>query len=72
MQGWEYCVVSQAPSGPLVIDVTYYTPEGARQVQHRTKRYDEGVNQLWPQVLANLGRAGWELVSVDAGAFYCL
>ena len=65
MQRWEYCLLAQVPSGPLVITITYYTPEGAKVVQRRTKSYDEGSNILWPQVIAELGRDGWELVAVS-------
>ncbi len=70
MQRWEYCLLAQVPSGPLVITITYYTPEGAKVVQRRTKSYDEGMNILWPQVIAELGRDGWELVTVDMGAWH--
>jgi hypothetical protein len=70
MQQWEYCLVSHVPSGPMVVNVTYYTSEGARQETHRAKDYEDGTQMLWPQVIANLGRAGWELVSVDSGALY--
>jgi hypothetical protein len=67
---WEYCVAAQVPSGPLLINVTTYTPEGARTEQHRTRSYDDGQNRLWPQVIAALGRDGWELVTVEAGAWH--
>jgi hypothetical protein len=70
MTAWEYCVAAQVPSGPLMINVVFYTPDGARTETHRTKDYDEGVNKLWPSVIAKLGRDGWELVSVEAGAWY--
>lgn len=70
MAAWEYCIASYVPSGPLVINVTYYTPDGAHTDTYRTKDYDEGMKKLWPSVIANLGRDGWELVSVDAGALY--
>ena len=68
--GWEYCVVSQVPSGPLVVNVVYYTPDGARTETHHAKSYDEGMNKLWPSVIAELGRDGWELVTVETGALY--
>jgi hypothetical protein len=70
MPQWEYCMATQVPSGPLIVTVTYYQPDGAKAVQHRAKSYDEGYNVLWPQVIANLGRDGWELVTVDAGAWH--
>ncbi len=70
MDRWEYCIVAHAPSGPLLINVTYCTPQGAQLVQHRADSYEDGVNRLWPQVLAEIGRAGWELAAVDAGALY--
>ena len=70
MSAWEYCVASYVPSGPLMVNVVYYTPEGARTESHRTKDYDEGMSKLWPSVIANLGRDGWELVSIDNGALY--
>lgn len=70
MTGWEYCVVAQAPSGPLLINVTFYTSEGAHVVQHRAGSYEEGTKLLWPKTIAELGRDGWELVNVDAGALY--
>ncbi|MEO8612466.1 MAG: hypothetical protein ABI690_31510 [Chloroflexota bacterium] len=70
MQGWEYCLASQVPSGPLLINVVFYTPDGAKTVTYHAKSYDEGMNKLWPSVIANLGRDGWELVSVETGALY--
>ncbi len=70
MQLWEYCLVTQVPSGPLVVNVMYYTPQGARQETFRAKGYEEGTNILWPGLIAGLGRDGWELVTVDAGALY--
>ena len=70
MQQWEYCVVAQVASGPLVITIIYYQPDGAKTVQHRSKSYEDGLNTLWPQLIANLGREGWELVTVDAGAWH--
>jgi hypothetical protein len=54
----------------MIINLTYYTPEGAKSVQHRADSYDEGMSQVWPQVFANLGREGWELVGIETGAFY--
>lgn len=70
MLRWEYCVVSHVPSGPVIVTVAYYTLEGARVVQHRAKSYDDSTATLWPGVIASLGREGWELVAVDAGALY--
>lgn len=70
MQGWEYCLVSQVPSGPLIVNVVYYTPDGANTVTHRAETYEEGIKKLWPSVIANLGREGWELVTVETGALY--
>jgi hypothetical protein len=70
MEKWEYCLVTHVPSGPVVVTVTYYTPDGARQETHRAKSYDEAMTRLWPSVIAALGRESWELVTVDAGALY--
>jgi hypothetical protein len=70
VQQWEYCVVAPVPSGPLVITITYYQPDGAQVVQHRTKSYDEGMNVLWPKIIAELGLDGWELVTLEAGAWH--
>ena len=67
---WEYCLVSQVPSGPLIVNVVYYTPDGANTVTHRAETYEEGIKKLWPSVIANLGREGWELVTVETGALY--
>jgi hypothetical protein len=67
---WEYCLVSHVPSGPVIVNVVYYTPDGARTEKHHAQSYDEGVNKLWPSIIANLGREGWELVTVDTGALY--
>ena len=68
--GWEYCVVAPAPSGPLLITVSFYGPQGGQVVQHRTKSYEDGVERLWPSVIAQLGQEGWELVMVEAGAWH--
>jgi hypothetical protein len=70
MQSWEYCLVSHVPSGPLIVNVVYYTPDGARTETFHAKGYDEGMSKLWPSVIANLGREGWELVTVETGAMY--
>lgn len=70
MSGWEYCLLTHVPSGPLIVNITYYTLEGARTKQQRAKSYEEGMNQLWPKMIAELGHEGWELVTVDAGALY--
>ncbi|MBI5667125.1 MAG: hypothetical protein HZC41_03885 [Chloroflexi bacterium] len=67
---WEYCVLVQAPSGPLHITLTVFTPEGAQVTQHRAESYDEGINHVWPKLIAELGRAGWELVAIDTGAWH--
>ena len=67
---WEYCLVAQVPSGPLIVNVIYYTSDGALTITHHADSYEEGVNKLWPSVIANLGREGWELVSVETGALY--
>lgn len=67
---WEYCVVADALSGPLLITVTIYHTDGAQVTRHRAKSYDEGVRQLWPSIIAALGREGWELVAVENGAWY--
>ncbi|MBZ0287071.1 MAG: hypothetical protein K8I30_05610, partial [Anaerolineae bacterium] len=56
--------------GPLIVNVTYYTPDGARTETHRAESYDEGLNKLWPSIIAELGREGWELVTVETGALY--
>jgi hypothetical protein len=67
---WEYCVVTDVLSGPLLITVTRYTRDGAQVTKHRAQSYDEGVTQLWPSIIAGLGREGWELVTVESGAWY--
>ncbi|MBL8161486.1 MAG: hypothetical protein JNJ61_05820 [Anaerolineae bacterium] len=38
--------------------------------KHRADSYEEGVRQLWPSIIAGMGRDGWELVTVEAGAWY--
>lgn len=70
MTQWEYCILAQAPSGPLLITLTYYTPQGGKSTQHRAESYEDGLNRLWPQLVAQLGRDGWELVAIDTGAWY--
>lgn len=70
MLRWEYCVVAPAPSGPQIITITCYTPSGAQVDQRRADEYDEAVRVLWPQVIAQLGRAGWELVAVEQDAWH--
>ncbi len=67
---WEYCVVADVLSGPLQITVTLYQPDGAQVTKHRADSYEEGVRQLWPSIIAGMGRDGWELVTVEAGAWY--
>ncbi|NWG18597.1 MAG: hypothetical protein HXY41_18400 [Chloroflexi bacterium] len=70
MPKWEYCTAAQAPSGPLLITVTYYTMQGAAVVQHRAASYEEGSGRLWPKLIAEMGREGWELAAIDAGAWH--
>jgi hypothetical protein len=65
---WEYCVVSEVPTG-MVVFVNFYYADGAKRVEHRTRNYTE-LTAIKPRVIAELGLAGWELVSVDMGAFY--
>lgn len=67
---WEYCVAAPAPSGPLLVTITRYTLDGAQVDQRRVDGYDDAVRLLWPQVIAELGRAGWELVAVELGAWH--
>jgi hypothetical protein len=67
---WEYCVVAPTPSGPMVVTVTFYLPEGARFETHKAETYDDAISRLWPSVIAGLGRAGWELVAVDQGTWH--
>jgi hypothetical protein len=70
MTRWEYCTLAQAPSGPLLITLTVHTPDGGKITQRRADSYEEGINRLWPQLVAELGRDGWELVAIDAGAWH--
>ncbi len=70
MTRWEYCILAQAPSGPLLITLTRFTPDGAQTTQHRAESYEDGVYHLWPTIIAGLGRDGWELVAIDAGAWH--
>lgn len=67
---WEYCTATPTPSGPMVVTVTIYRPEGAHFETHRAETYDDAITRLWPSVIANLGRQGWELVSVMDGTWH--
>lgn len=69
MPKWEYCTAAQSPGGPLLVTITYYTAEGAAAVLHRAASCEEGSRQLWPKLIAGLGREGWELAAIDAGAW---
>jgi hypothetical protein len=66
--GWEYCLVSEVPTG-MVVYVTYFYVDGIKRTEHRTRDYTE-LTALKPRIIAELGLAGWELVSVDMGALY--
>lgn len=67
---WEYCTLAPAPSGPLLITLTRYTPDGAQSTQYRAESYEDGVYHLWPKLIAELGHGGWELVTIEAGAWH--
>lgn len=69
-QAWEYCIVSTPPPGPVEVYVSYYTTEGLRRQVIKATSYMDGVNRVWPQIIAQLGLDGWELVHIDqAGAY---
>lgn len=70
MTRWEYCLLVQAPSGPLFITLTRFTRDGAQTTQYRAASYDDGQNHLWPKLIAELGRDGWELAAIDAGTWH--
>jgi len=40
---WEYCTAAPTPSGPMVITVTIYRPEGAHFETHRAETYDDAI-----------------------------
>jgi hypothetical protein len=44
--------------------------QGAAVVQHRAASYEEGSGQIWPKLIAEMGREGWELAAIDAGAWH--
>lgn len=67
---WEYCIVAPSPGGPQLITVTTYTAAGAETIQHRDESYTKATTLLWPSVIANLGLEGWELVTVEMGAWH--
>lgn len=70
MPQWEYCIVAPAPPGPVVVYVTFFRPDGAERHVHTAKTYEDGTMRLWPQIIAELGLAGWELVGVYMEALY--
>ena len=70
MQRWEYCLAVPAPPGPVQVTVTFYSPAGAEKRVYRAEDYSDGSERLWPQVIAELGRDGWELVTVYQEGFY--
>lgn len=70
-QPWEYCVVSTPPPGPVQVYVTYFKTDGMERHIHTATDYNDGTARLWPQIIAQMGLAGWELVFVDqAGSYY--
>ena len=68
---WEYCILSTPPPGPVQVYISYMRPEGMRREVHDARSYQDGVERLWPSIVAQMGLAGWELVFVDqSGAYY--
>ncbi|HVC34178.1 MAG TPA: hypothetical protein VNL16_11770 [Chloroflexota bacterium] len=74
MESWEYCEVELAAEGHLLgakkwsAQVVHYAPNGSHRVEKLGTdfRYDQDHPELardaMGQVLAQLGRQGWELV----------
>jgi len=70
-QAWEFCIVSTPPPGPVEVYVSYMRLTGMEQHIHKAKSWDDGTYRLLPEILAKLGREGWQIAHVDqAGAYY--
>lgn len=67
---WEYCIVSTPPPGPVEVYITYYTPEGTERERHIAKNFNDGMYRLFPQIIAQLGLQGWELVAIQTDGTY--
>ena len=70
MQQWEYCVLAPAPTGQVVITLTYFRSNGGERQTFRAEDYGDGAMNLWPKIIADLGMEGWELVGVNMDALY--
>ncbi len=70
-QQWEYSVLSTPPPGPVQVYLTYFRTDGMERHIFNAQDYKDGSQRLWPQKVAEMGLAGWELVFVDqAGSYY--
>lgn len=70
MQQWEYCVLAPAPTGPVVITLTYLRPDGGERQTFHAEDHSDGTMNLWPKLIADLGMEGWELVGAHMDALY--
>ncbi len=70
MPKWEYCIVAPSPAGPVQVTVSVYRVSGVDKHVYNAKDYTDGSQRLWPQIIAELGLDGWELVAVHMDALY--
>ncbi len=69
-QQWEYCILATAPPGPIQCTITYFKASGLEKHVYNAESYEDGMNRLWPQLIAQLGLQGWELVTVYQEGWY--
>ena len=67
---WEYAVISQAPTGPIEVTITHYQQAGAVKTRHQAASFQEGTDELLPNLIAQMGQDGWELVSVTPNQWH--
>ena len=70
-QKWEFCIVSTPPPGPVEVYVSYMRPGGMERHVFQAQNWDDGFYRLLPDILAKMGRDGWQIAFVDqAGSYY--
>ena len=71
MQRWEYCTLwRRQGAGERWFLTICGSGAAAQELRPDTDTGERNLRAAWDRTMAALGRAGWELVAVDADGFY--